>query len=273
MSYEETAFFPFGFLFGRSRLGHGIPELGCASCHGQGHGWSCISRGWFGRNVLNRLTPMKRLIIFDLDGTLINAYPAVTQSVNHTLTQLGFPKKTAYQIKRAVGWGDRQLMAQFVGEDLADKALSIYRQHHLKSLRKGTRFLAGTRHILKWCKAQGMGLAIATNRPNMFTQIILEGLKIHHYFDQVLCADQLKHGKPHPMILRQICRQYGARKEQVFFVGDMTIDIRCGHNAGIKTIAVATGSNTKKELKELRPYKIIERINQLKQCIGKENHE
>ena len=210
---------------------------------------------------------MIRLVIFDLDGTLVNAYPAVTQSVNFTLTQLGFPKKTPLQIKRAVGWGDRQLMVRFVGEVLADKAIRLYRPHHAKALAHGVKFLPGAKGILSWCKAQGFLLAIASNRPTLFTKIILKGLKVEHYFDAILCADKLKKGKPHPAILLSLCRKLKVKKQEVLFLGDMTIDLECGFRAGIKTIAVATGSNTKKELKELHPYKIIDNINQLKQLV------
>ncbi len=207
---------------------------------------------------------MIRLVIFDLDGTLVNAYPAVTQSVNFTLMKLEFPPQTATQVKRAVGWGDRQLMVQFVGEDLADKALKIYRANHLKVLEKGVRFMPGAQALLRWCQAQGFLLAIASNRPTRFTEIILKGLDIKEQFDVVLCADKAKRPKPYPDILWEICQRLKVNKKQALFVGDMTIDVHCGANAGIQTVAVATGSNTKKELNQSKPYKIINRINQLK---------
>ena len=212
---------------------------------------------------------MIRLVIFDLDGTLVNAYPAVVDSVNFTLQKLGFPKKSSYQIKRAVGWGDRQLMVQFVGEKLADKALKIYRPHHLKALGSGVRFLPGAKSILSWCKAQGLLLAIASNRPTVFTKTILKGLGVNQDFALVLCADRARKPKPYPDMLLQICRKLKIKKQQAIFIGDMTIDIHCGSRAGIKTAAVATGSNTKKELNQLRPYKIIDRISQLKTIIAK----
>ena len=210
---------------------------------------------------------MIRLIIFDLDGTLVNAYPAVIQSVNFTLSKLGYPKKTAYQIKRAVGWGDRQLMVQFVGENLTNKALKIYRTHHLKALKKGVRFLPGVKSFLGWCETKGYRLTIASNRPVTFTKAILKGLGVEKIFDIVSCADKAHHPKPYPDMLLEICKKLTIKKEETIFVGDMTIDVLCGANAGIKTIAVTTGSNTKKELNQLKPYKIIGNINQLKQLI------
>ena len=212
---------------------------------------------------------MRSLVIFDLDGTLVNAYPAVAQSVNFTIEKLGFLPKSAYQIKRAVGWGDRHLMAQFVGEDLADKALKVYRVHHLKALESGVRFLPGAEGLIQWCKRRRILLAIASNRPRMFTRIILQGLGVEKDFDAVCCADQVQRPKPYPDMLLDICRRLKIKREQTIFVGDMTIDVACGARAKIKTVAVATGSNTKKELNQLKPYKIINRISQLKKIIAK----
>ena len=207
---------------------------------------------------------MRRLVIFDLDGTLVNAYLAVTQSVNFTLKTLGFSLESANQIKRAVGWGDRHLMAHFVGEALADKALKIYRPHHLKTLESGVRFLPGAKELIHWCKRRRILLAIASNRPSMFTRIILQGLGVEKDFSVVLCADKAKRPKPYPDMLLNICRRLKIKKEQALFVGDMTIDVACGARAKIKTVAVTTGSNTKKELKKSKPYKIINHISQLK---------
>ncbi len=97
------------------------------------------------------MTGTTQLIIFDLDGTLVNAYPAVSQSVNHCLARLGFPLKSDHAIKRAVGFGDRHLMAGFIREALADRAIRIYRPHHKRALIKpgGLKFLLGAKSALR----------------------------------------------------------------------------------------------------------------------------
>ncbi len=214
---------------------------------------------------------MFKVVIFDLDGTLVNAYPAVTQSVNAVLTQLGFPKRSAAVIKASVGWGDRHLMAGFVGEELADKAIKIYRPHHAKALAAvgGVRFLSGAQATLRYLKKQGYKLAIASNRPSRFTRIILKVLGLSKVFDAVLCADQSPRPKPYPDMLLSIARQFKVRRSEVLYVGDMTIDVLTGQRAGIATVAVSTGSSTVQELKALKPKQIIARINQLKQTINR----
>ncbi len=212
---------------------------------------------------------MFKVIVFDLDGTLVNAYPAVTQSVNYTLGRLGFPRRSAALIKASVGWGDRHLMAGFVGEELADKAIKLYRPHHAKALAAvgGVRFLAGAQATLIYLNKQGYKLAIASNRPSRFTRIILKVLGVTKIFDAVLCADQVQRPKPYPDMLLSIARKLKVKKSTLLYVGDMTIDVLTGQRAGIETVAVSTGSSTVQELKALKPKQIIARISELKQTI------
>jgi len=212
-----------------------------------------------------------KLIIFDLDGTLVNAYPAVSQSVNYTLNVLGFAPRTHADIKRSVGGGDRKLMVHFVGEKLADQAIAIYRPHHSKALqaRGAVRLLPGVLTTLKFLKAKGYKLAIASNRPTKFTRIILKVLGILKYFDMVLCADKAEKPKPYPQILWAILKRLKVQRQEAVYVGDMTIDINCAHKARIRVVAVATGSSSKKELKELKPWGFIDKMVELKSIITK----
>jgi len=213
---------------------------------------------------------MIKLVIFDLDGTLVNAYPAVSQSVNYTLNLLGFAPRSHAQIKHSVGGGDRKLMVHFVGEKLADQALAVYRPHHTKALRlKGAvRPLPGALGILRFLKSKGYKLAVASNRPTKFTRIILKALGIAEFFNVVLCADKAARPKPYPDILLAIAGRLNLEKKEVLYVGDMTIDVNCARRAGVRMVAVSTGSSSKKELKDLKPWRIVGKINQLKKIIG-----
>ena len=212
---------------------------------------------------------MVKLVIFDLDGTLVNAYPAVSQSVNYTLGSLGFAARSHGEIKRSVGGGDRNLLAHFIGEKLANQAIAIYRPHHIKALgiKGAVKLLPGALGILKFLKKRGVKLAIASNRPTQFTRIILKELGISKFFDVVLCADRAKRPKPYPDILWTIEKRLKIQRPEILYVGDMTIDVHCAHEAGIRMVAVATGSSSKKELKELKPWAFIDKMVQLKSII------
>ena len=212
-----------------------------------------------------------QLIIFDLDGTLVNAYRAVAASINFTLKKLNCPLQNDETIKRSVGWGDRNLLSRFVGADQIEPALTIYRRHHAQALLNGTTFLPGAKKILQDFKKEGYQLAVASNRPTRFTQIIIRHLKMNRLFNKILCADKLKAGKPDPSILFTIIKQLKQKKSETLYVGDMTIDVETGNRAGIPTVAVLTGSSTQAEIEKLCPYRVISNISELKKVLSEIN--
>ena len=212
---------------------------------------------------------MKRikLVIFDLDGTLVDAYQAIFKSFKFTMKKCAYPLKDNLTIRRAVGWGDGSLLSPFVKAQDLKHALSIYRKHHKKELLKSSRLFPGAEKVLRSLKAKGYKLAVASNRPTRFSLILIRHLGIASYFDYCLFADKLKHGKPHPEILNRIRKKFSLKPNQVVYVGDMAIDLQAGGRARIKTIAVSTGSSTPRELRKEKPYRIIRRIVDLLQIL------
>ena len=201
-----------------------------------------------------------KLVIFDLDGTLVDAYKAVAGSLNYTLRELDLAPVDDDTIKRTVGWGDRHLVGTFVPRKDVDKAVSIFRRHHSRALKEGTSFLPGARLLIVDLKAKGFLLAVASNRPARFTQIILKHLGARDLFDHVLCGDKVASPKPAPDILEAILKKFSLSPGQALYVGDMAIDVEAGKRAGIRTVAVTTGSNTRKEVARLRPYKTVDHL-------------
>lgn len=212
-----------------------------------------------------------KLVIFDLDGTLINAYPAVSHTFNWTMRKFGYPTQSHVKIKRAVGWGDRQLLAQFIGPKDLDRALRFYRAHHQSALKKGSKLLPGARSLLEYLKREGYSLAVASNRPKKFSLIVLKVLKIRAFFDYILCGDEIDFGKPHPQILKLILKRFQLRPSEAIYVGDMAIDVEAGSRAGIKTVAVLTGSCLRSEIQKARPFQIVPRVFGVKKIVRELN--
>jgi phosphoglycolate phosphatase len=204
-----------------------------------------------------------KLIIFDLDGTLVDAYPAIISSFNFVMKSLNYPKQEARVIRRAVGWGDENLLKPFINLKDLKKALFLYRQHHKIALLRGAKLFPKVERVLRILKNKGYKLAIASNRPTRFSWIIIRHLKLDKYFDYVLCADRLKHIKPHPEILNKIRQGFHLKRSRVLYVGDMTIDAQAARRAKVKTIMVTTGSSTVQEIKKEKPYRIIQRVSDL----------
>ncbi len=204
-----------------------------------------------------------KLIIFDLDGTLVNAYQAIIKSFNYTMRKLDYPVQDALTIRRAVGWGDENLLKPFLNKKDLMKALIIYRKHHKQSLRRYSRVFPETKRVLGYLRNKGYKLAVASNRPTRFSRILIRHLGLIQYLDYMLCADKLKHGKPHPEILKKIIHKFFLNSEETLYIGDMAVDVRAGRRAKVRTIAITTGSSTQKELREERPHWIIRRITEL----------
>ena len=206
-----------------------------------------------------------KLVIFDLDGTLVNAYAAINSSFNYVMRKLGEKPKSARVIRAAVGWGDVNLLKPFVcGKNLL-RAIELYRNHHKHSLLKHSRLYPHVRKLLRYLKLQGYKLAVASNRPTKFSLILLRHLRLIGSFDYVLCADKLKYGKPHPLVLNKIIKRFGFKKSQVLYVGDMAIDAQAGRRAHVKTVIVTGGSSSHRQIRKESPFRIISSIDRLKQ--------
>ncbi len=204
-----------------------------------------------------------KLVIFDLDGTLADAYTSIARSTNFVLRALGYPDQDPANIRRSVGWGDRNLMSFFVQDKDAGKALSLYRRHHAMALRKHSKLMPGARPILDYLKKKGYKLALATNRPTRFSHILLRQLGIRSYFSCVLCADKIKRPKPDPEILRLVMARLGVPAAKTLYVGDMAIDALTGRRAHVKTVIVTTGSDTRAAIRKAKPFSIIRGIGSL----------
>jgi len=201
-----------------------------------------------------------KLVIFDLDGTLLDAYPAIIASFNYSMHALGYPRQSPLTIRRAVGWGDENLLKPFIKPADLPRMIRIYRKHHRRALLKGARLFPRVFALLRYLKDKGYYLAVASNRPTAFSLLLMRFLKIYPYFDFVLCADKLKTGKPNPEIINKIRQRFGCKAKETLFVGDMAIDAQAGKRAGVDTIMVTTGSCAKKELASEKPKLILANV-------------
>jgi phosphoglycolate phosphatase len=201
-----------------------------------------------------------KLVIFDLDGTLVDAYPAIISSFNYAMQILGYPSQNKLVIRRSVGWGDRNLLRPFVKARDLCQALIIYRRDHRKTLVRKSRLFPASRKVLAYLSSKGYKLAVASNRPTQFSMILIRHLGLDRYLDYVLCADKLKYMKPHPLILRKVMAKFSVRPRDTLYIGDMIIDAKAGRRSRARTVIVTTGSNTRREVSKEKPYRVISNI-------------
>ncbi len=210
---------------------------------------------------------MIKLVIFDLDGTLVDAFAAVVDSFNEALEAVGAKRRTAEEIERCVGHGERRLIEKLIPEGKVEDALAVYRKHHKTALRGNVKLLPGAGAILDVLETKDYQMSIASNRPSYFTDIILEELGLKRYFTRVLCADQVPVAKPAPDMIHQLLSAHFVEKESALFVGDTATDMETGQRAGIRTVGVTTGPHTKEDLEPFNPFEIVSSMEEVKRII------
>jgi phosphoglycolate phosphatase len=203
------------------------------------------------------------LLIFDLDGTLIESKWDIADSVNLTLAELGLPQRDLEEIFGFVGDGVKKLLRLSVGEQSHvsfEDALRVFRRHYLTHCLDRTKFYPGVEQVLEYFTEKRM--AVATNKSIEYTQVILKGLG-SHYFQYVVGGDNGFGLKPEPGMLLHVIEHLKVPKERTVLVGDSTNDINGGHNAGIRVCAVGYGMGNRQKMSACQPDWFIERPEEL----------
>ena len=203
------------------------------------------------------------LLIFDLDGTLIESKWDIAHAVNFTLKELGLPERPLEEIFGFVGDGVKRLLRLAVGEGNQEKfeeALKVFRGHYLEHCLDRTTFYPGIEPMLEHFAHKQK--VIATNKSIEYTRVILNGLGPQHFMYMV-GGDNGFGLKPEPGMLLHIISKMGVPKDRTVLVGDSTNDINGGHNAGIRVCAVGYGMGNRQKMEVCQPDWFIEKPEQL----------
>jgi phosphoglycolate phosphatase len=204
------------------------------------------------------------LLIFDLDGTLVNTLEDITASVNYTLARLGRQPLEADAVRRYVGDGIEVLIARALGERsrLVNEAVEIYKNHHRRNLVVRSVLYPLVRETLE--HFQSLPMAVISNKTMEFVGPLLDCLDISRYFKLVIGADCGLPLKPAPDTVLKIMLEFKVPKEGTVIVGDGTTDVRAGKAAGVITCAVAYGFRSEEELLKAGPDYVIHALSELK---------
>ena len=204
-----------------------------------------------------------RLIIFDLDGTLVDTLEDIAHSVNFTLGRLGRPVLHLDTVRQYVGDGMEMLLTRALGEhsELLEEAKGIYMVHQSRNLVVSSRLYPGVLETLEHFRSVPM--AVVTNKTLEFSEPLLEQFGIRPYFGMVIGADTGLPLKPAPDAFLSIMKNFSVQKEHTVVVGDGTTDIRAGKAAGITTCAVTYGFRSEAELRRAGPDHIIHAFSEL----------
>lgn len=204
------------------------------------------------------------LLIFDLDGTLVDTLEDIAASVNHTLAHLGRSPISRDAVRQFVGDGIEALMARSLGgrTDCLPEAVTLYKEHHRKNLVVRSEVYPAVRETLEHFRA--LPMAVISNKTTEFVAPLIERLSIAHYFKMVIGADYGLPLKPAPDSVKRIMAEFGVPKERTAIVGDGTTDVRAGKAAGIITCSVTYGFRSEEELRKAGPEYVIHELSDLK---------
>jgi len=214
----------------------------------------------------------KSLIIFDLDGTLIDSVPDLTLGINCMLAQLGRDPFSEDEVRNWVGNGAQILVKRAlsgdreikdIDEGLFQTALNLFMECYEKSLCKKTKVYEGVVETLEILQNR-YKLAIVTNKPSRFTKPLLRELDLDRFFTTVVGGDDLDVKKPHPKPLLYCCEQCKVEPKDALMVGDSKNDILSAKSAKIDTIAVSYGYNYDIPISEFEPDIVVDRFSDIK---------
>lgn len=199
-----------------------------------------------------------KVVIFDLDGTLLNTIADLSAAANHALLSLGFAQREEAECRRFVGNGVTKLLERALpdGEKTAENVERMriaFFKYYDEHLWDETSVYCGMTELLEALQSRGVLLAVASNKYQSATQRL-----VNHFFPQIKFMEVLgqREGfpvKPDPEIVHEILLSSGARKEDVLYVGDSDVDMQTAQNAGVRVCAVTWGFRSRELLESFCP--------------------
>jgi phosphoglycolate phosphatase len=204
------------------------------------------------------------LLIFDLDGTLVNTLEDIALSVNYTLAQLGAEPIALDAVRQYVGDGIEKLMERSLGgrTERLDEAVAVYKDHHRRNLVVRSHLYPSVRETLEQFKA--LPMAVISNKTMEFVGPLIDRLGIGTYFKLVIGADHGLPLKPAADAVQLVLSKFNVPKERAVIVGDGTTDVRAGRAAGVITCSVTYGFRSEEELRKAGPDHVIHAFADLK---------
>ena len=190
-----------------------------------------------------------RGIVLDLDGTLVDSFLAISESLNHARLEFGLPPLSATEVRHHVGRGLEVLIEELVGAQRIELAVRLFRERYAEVFRRRTSALPGALGSLQTLRRHGYRLSVASNKPARFSEPILEELGMRPLLDDVQGPDLAGTTKPEPTMVRNCLSAMGLSARQGLYVGDMVLDVKTAACAGLPVVLVGGGASEETELR------------------------
>ncbi|MFQ5637637.1 MAG: HAD family hydrolase [bacterium] len=204
------------------------------------------------------------LLIFDLDGTLVDTRQDLANSINHARKSYGLPTLTLPEVMQYVGDGIHTLIERTfpgVNGEKVDEAVTIFREHYRDHLLDCSRFYPGADKVMMYFREKKM--AVISNKPEEFVRSILRGLQAHDDFEIILGGDSLPVLKPDPAPVLHVLHKLHVEPSKTVMIGDSPSDIIAGRRAHVVTCAVTYGFRAKALLEATQPDFLLDDLIEL----------
>ena len=210
-----------------------------------------------------------RLVMFDLDGTLIDTAPEIADAVNDTLAQCGLPLVSQQQVRDWIGHGTRTLLiaalASVQGRTVQEidtdpdlpRIAGIFDGHYQQRCGSSSQPYPHVVEVLDSLRAHGVHLAVVTNKEGRYTDTVLRAHQFDKRFDLVISGDTLASKKPDPAGIAHCLAHCAVTAAQALFVGDSSIDAATARNAGVPVWLLPYGYNMGQPIAACQPDRVI----------------
>ncbi len=199
------------------------------------------------------------LIVFDLDGTLADSLPDLTNAANYACRSLGLPEHPAEAVKGMIGGGERKFVERFLGpgkEGLLEEGLKLYLDYYSSHCGDLTRIYPGVKETLPLLA--GKKLAVLSNKLQRLTEKVLRTLGLFPFFAAVRGGGRGLPLKPAPEPLLDLMQELQTEPGHTLMVGDKTADVSAGRGAGALTLGVTYGYGDPEVLKAAAPDFLVD---------------
>lgn len=208
---------------------------------------------------------VRKAVLFDLDGTLVDSAPDLALSVAHALTAVGVPAPGLEEVRKYIGEGAQKLLHRSLTRDpdgvaeetLFHAASRLFFDHYAANLCVQSRLYPGVVATLKRLRQRGCHFACVTNKPARYTAPLLEALGLSGFFTVSVSGDSLPRKKPDPAPLQFAATALGMATADCTMVGDTVTDIAAARNAGMPVIAVDYGYGDPEALAAAAPDRLV----------------
>ncbi len=215
------------------------------------------------------MSPAFDLVMFDLDGTLVETAPEICDAVNDTLQHFDLPGVTQAQVASWIGHGTRELLiqalsysgqgsvAQVRASDSLGRMTAEFDTHYQRRCGTSSQLYPQVRETLTALRARGVKLAVVTNKEGRFAASVLNAHQLLPLLDCVVSGDTLPTKKPNPAGIHQCMAEFGVPPTRALFVGDSSIDVATARNAGVAVWALPYGYNMGQPIAACAPDRVI----------------